>query len=136
MIVFRYILMRIKISSVSNSFFQVLEFNLKVSEDVKINPKIRHANLQKLGGVKVYLCLRNFQIKVDIDQVWTRDAKRDLNPREFSFSFSTFEKINAIGSKLGNKKKNRFMFYVDETCSNWLAYEEGILTKFRNFKFL
>lgn len=61
--------MRIKISSVSNSFFQVLEFNLKVSEDVKINPKIRHANLQKLGGVKVYLCLRNFQIKVDIDQV-------------------------------------------------------------------
>ena len=35
--------------------------------------------------------------------LWTRDAKRDLNPREFSFSFSNFENFRERGQRLGSR---------------------------------
>ena len=36
-------------------------------------------------------------------QVILRDAKRDLNPREFSFSFSNFENFRERGQRLGSR---------------------------------
>ena len=35
--------------------------------------------------------------------VHVRDAKRDLNPREFSFSFSNFENFRERGQRLGSR---------------------------------
>ena len=33
--------------------------------------------------------------------MYSRDAKRDLNPRKFSFSFSNFENFRERGQRLG-----------------------------------
>lgn len=48
----------------------------------------------------------------------TRDAKRDLNPQKFSFSFSNFENFRERGQRLGLR--------IDEgNPRNFLRFENG-----------
>ena len=48
----------------------------------------------------------------------SRDAKRDLNPRKFSFSFSNFENFRERGQRLGLR--------IDEgNPRNFLRFENG-----------